>query len=52
MSLGADRLGAALSKCLDEVKLVYDMPDERNRDMVLRKLHANLSALMGIPNAD
>jgi hypothetical protein len=48
ISLGADKLGSALIKCMDELKLVYDMPDTRNKDMVMRKLYANLSSIMGI----
>ena len=49
ISMGPDKLGAALSKCMDEVKLAYDMPDTRNKDMVLRKLYANLCSIMGLP---
>jgi hypothetical protein len=52
ISLGSERLGAALSKCLDEIKLIYDMPDARNKDMVMRKLYSNLSSIMGIPKGE
>jgi len=50
--MGADRLGAALDKCLQEVKLIYDMPDHLPKDMVIRKLHANLKLIMGIPDEE
>ena len=52
ISMGSKSLGAGLMKCLDEVKLAFEMPDTRNKDIILRKLHANLSRIMGIPNAD
>jgi len=52
MSLGAERLGAALIRCMDELKLVYEMPDTRNKDMVMRKLYATLASTMGIPKGE
>jgi hypothetical protein len=52
ISLGEEKLGAAVLKCRDEVKLIYDLPDNMPKEMVMRKLYANLGAIIGIPKGE
>lgn len=50
ISLGANKLGEELSKCLDVLKLAYDLPsDTGDKDMAMRRLYSNLCSVMGIP---
>lgn len=49
ISLGEAKLGYELDKCMREVALIYDLPDQATKDMMMRKLYANIRSLMGLP---
>ena len=52
IAMGEVKLGSALEKCMREIALIYDLPNSGQKDMMMRKLYANLRSIMGLPTEE